>query len=176
MMQKSRWVAVLAMLVLSATGAGRADEGGHATFRGLIDDVTIANAGSWNVSGTWSLTTRGRGKGNFLAVLTMERSDYWLLTTPGADPNNLATRNAHTHHVSVTDGTITPITGGFRLTGAAIVTGNGGVAPFGTSNSVQVDVIGGTIVEFSNVKVTFGGDAATHFGTLPLSGSVKSWR
>jgi hypothetical protein len=177
MMQKSRCAALVALLVLSATTAGRADGGHRLTFSGLLDDVTIASAGSWSVRGTWALTTKGHsGKGDFFAVLTMERSDYFLATNPGADPNDLATRNAHTHHVSVTDGAITPITGGFRLTGTAIVTANGGVAPFGTANSIQVDVIGGTIVQFSNMKLSFRGNAESHFGSLPLSGSVRRWK
>jgi hypothetical protein len=38
---------------------------------------------------------------------------------------------------------------------------------------VQIDVIGGSLVAFSNVTLTFGGAAATHFGSNPIAGVVS---
>ena len=105
----------------------------------------------------------------------MERSDYYLVINPALDPENLATRNAHTHHITLEDAVVTPIAGGFRLTGPATVTGNGAPAPFGAS-TLQVDIIGGSVVSFSNLKLTFGGGAASHFGSQPLSGAVQTSR
>jgi len=111
--------------------------------------------------------------------MNMERADLFFVPPPagtGADANNLAVRNAHTHHIGVKDGTVTAITGGFRVTGPAIVTGNGGVAPFGTNNAVQIDVTGSTVVTYSNIALTFSGDAIKHFGNEPIAGVVRRWR
>ena len=142
-------------------------------FSGVIDDHTIASAGSWEIHGEWSLDLLGAsGTADFSAALNMERSDYWLLTTTGANPNSVATRNPHTHHIVVKGGTVTPITGGFRVTGAALVTGNGSTPPFGGSSTVQVDVTGGDLISPSNIKLTFGGDAVAHFGSQTFSGVV----
>jgi hypothetical protein len=90
----------------------------------------------------------------------------------GANPNSVATRNPHTHHIVVSGGTVTSIPGGFRVTGAALITGNGSTAPFGSSSTVQVDVTGGDLVSPSNIKLTFGGDAVAHFGSQAFSGVV----
>ena len=45
--------------------------------------------------------------------------------------------------------------------------------PFGTNSTLQVDVTGGDLVAYSNVTLTFGGDAAKHFGTNPVAGVVS---
>ncbi|HWT45225.1 MAG TPA: hypothetical protein VN085_04630 [Vicinamibacterales bacterium] len=151
--------------------AAQPPDGVH--FSGVIDDHTIATAGSWEIHGEWSLDLLGTsGKANFSAALNMERSDYWLLTSTGANPNSVAARNPHTHHIVVNGGTVTSIPDGFRVTGAALVTGNGSAAPFGTSSTVQVDVTGGDLVSPSNIKLTFGGDAVAHFGSQAFSGVV----
>ena len=168
------------VLVLLATSTGQAQgpKGFHAS--GSIDDVTVPSAGAWVIHGKWSLDAKEDRNGefstaDFSAVMTMERSDYYLVLNPALDPENLATRNAHTHHITLEDAVVTPIAGGFRLTGPATVTGNGAPAPFGAS-TLQVDIVGGSVVSFSNLKLTFGGGAATHFGSQPLSGAVQKSR
>ena len=40
---------------------------------------------------------------------------------------------------------------------------------------VQIDIIGGTAVAFSNISVTFMGAASNHFGTNPLNGVVSRY-
>jgi hypothetical protein len=144
-------------------------------FAGLINDHTTLGAGAWEIHGSWALHLKGQsGKADFDAALTMERSDYWFVVTPGADPNSVPSRNPHTHHIAVVDGAVTPIAGGFRVTGPAVITGNGATPPFGPSSAVIVDVTGADLVPFSNITVTFTGDAAKHFGTQPVSGVVRS--
>jgi len=136
--------------------------------------------GSWEMHGAWSMDVDGHtGRADFTAVMNMERADLFFTPPPtgtGADANSLAARNPHTHHIAVTDGVITGIPGGFRVTGPATVTGNGGVAPFGTNNTVQIDVTGGAVVRFSNLALTFGGDATKHFGDQPIAGAVRQWK
>ena len=92
------------------------------------------------------------------------------------------TRNSHTHHITVTGGVVTPLSNGFRVTGGAIVTGNGAFpAPFGPNSTLQLDIIGANEVQFSNIQLTFvnnadgsTSDGVKHFGTQPINGVVKS--
>ncbi|MGH7634451.1 MAG: hypothetical protein ACRENC_12025, partial [Gemmatimonadaceae bacterium] len=130
------WLVLVGILVLAAGSGGRAEGPNPLRFSGLINDYTIAMFGSWEMHGVWSLETRERSRtADFTAEMTMERSDYWLATTPGVDVNNIATRNPHTHHIAVRDGVLTTIANGFRVTGPATITGNGSTAPFGTVSS-----------------------------------------
>ena len=160
-----RWISVL--LMASSLGFGNPPE--VANVSGIIHDHTSVSAGSWELQGEYSLKTKGNGKADFSAILTMERSDYWAVTS-GSDPN---ARSAHTHHVTLVDGTLTPITGGFEVSGTAAITANGNAAPFGLYSPVVIDITGGDTVTLSNIKVTFQGAAAGHFGQLPLSGVVR---
>jgi len=170
-------LALVGLFVLSAGTWTRAEAPDGLKLTGFINDYTVASAGSWEIHGAWSLHAKGSsGKADFSAALTMERSDYWLATTPSADPNNPATRNAHTHHIDVTDAAVTAIPNGFRLTGAATITANGSTPPFGTASTIQIDITGGDLVELSNVKLTFGGNAVSHFGAQPLSGVIRTRR
>ena len=173
-----QWAALVGTLVLAAGTGGQANGSRKVHFSGLVDDVTIATVGSWAIHGVWSLDMKEHsGVADFTAALDMERSDYFFVANPTADPNLLTVRNAHTHHIAIVGGTVTPITGGFRVSGpAALITGNGATPPFGTSSTLQVDITGGDLVAFSNVKLTFGGDAVAHFGALPVSGVVRRWK
>lgn len=64
---------------------------------------------------------------------------------------------------------------GFRVSGPVTITGNGNFPPpFGPNSTVQIDVIGGNHLVFSNIKMTFGGDAANHFGSQPVNGVVRN--
>jgi hypothetical protein len=161
--------AVVAMLVCTAFAQNPVH------FRGTINDYTPANvAGPWQVNGHWSLDLVGAsGTANFSASLNMVRSDLGVVLN-GNDLNSPAQRNAHAHHISV-QGTVTPLANGFRVTGTAIVTANGNYPPpFGAPSTLQIDVIGGNTVKFSNIKLTFGGAAANHFGTQTVNGVVRS--
>jgi hypothetical protein len=179
-----RWLALVGLLILAVGSRGQArgerDSSDHdddqVRFSGLINDHTTATAGSWEVHGVWKLDVKERsGTADFLAELTMERADYWFLTNPNppADPNSLIARNAHTHHIRVTDAIVAALANGFRVSGAATLTGNGATPPFGTSSTVQLDVTGGDLVTYSNITLTFGGDAVKHFGPGPLAGVVS---
>ena len=137
---------------------------------GVINDYTPANVGGpWVVGGDWTVTLRGdSGTADFSAALTMVRSDLGV-----SDLNSPAARNAHTHHIRVFRGTLTAIPNGFRISGPATITGNGSFPPpFGGSSTLQIDVTGGNTVVLSNIKLTFSGDAAAHFGTQPVNGVV----
>jgi hypothetical protein len=172
-----QWVALVGIFVLTAASGGQADGARGVHFNGLINDVTIASAGSWAIHGVWSLDLKGEsGEADFTAALDMERSDLFFVTNSTADPNLLATRNAHTHHIAIVNGTVTSIPNGFRVSGPATVTGNGSTPPFGTASTLQVDVTGGDLVAFSNVKLIFGGNAVVHFGSQPVSGVVRHWK
>jgi hypothetical protein len=181
-----RWLRSLALvgvLVLAASSGGQAHAQKSLHLKGLINDFTIPTFGSWEVRGIWSLdTNRESNRADFTAELTMERSDLFFVNTPGSDPGNLATRNAHTHHIGVRDAEVTPITGGFRVSGPAgmtVITGNGSTAPFETTpptSTLQIDVTGGNLVTFSNVTLTFGGAAVKHFGSAAVAGVVRSWK
>jgi hypothetical protein len=155
---------------------GSLDDDQRLQYNGVLNDHSIATAGSWEVHGVWTLSVKGNsGKADFSAAITMERADLWFVTTPNppADPNSLAARNAHTHHISLNDGLVAPILNGFRVSGPVTLTGNGATPPFGTSSTIQVDITGGNLVAQSNINVTFFGDAVKHFGAQPYAGVVS---
>jgi hypothetical protein len=171
-------MARIGVFTLAGSGAVIAQTPTQVRFTGLINDYTAATlslAGPWEVRGEWSLALQGSaGKADFSAAITMIRSDLWV-STSGANPDDPAARVPHTHHIGVSGGVVTPITGGFRVTGTATVTGNGNPAPFGLNSPIQIDISGGSSVAYSNIKITFGGGAAGHFGTQPLDGVVSAW-
>jgi hypothetical protein len=127
---------------------------------GTVSDYTDAAnaAGPWNITGDWSAELRGRsGRVDFIVSLAMVRS------TTGAA--------SHTHHVALLDATVTRIANGYRISGDAVITNSGGPAPF-SGSPLAVEVTGGSAVEFSNIKLTFGGAAVGHFGDQPIEGVV----
>jgi hypothetical protein len=77
----------------------------------------------------------------------------------------------HTHHIGLVDGTVTALPNGWRISGNAVITGNGNVAGFSPS-PIVVEITGGNAVAASNIKLTFDGAAVSHFGTQPLDGVV----
>ena len=156
------WVAQIGVLLALSIGA-LAQTPTQVKFSGLFNDYTPASVSSaWEVRGEWSLKVNGdSGTADFSAALTMG------LSTPTA-------RNAHTHHITLVDGVVTPLANGFRVTGTPTITGNGSYPPpFGANSTAQIDITGGNTVTFSNIKLTFGGDAATHFGSQPVNGVVR---
>ena len=180
-----RWLALIGLLSLAVNGRGQAQEpdrggpdGDRVVFNGQINDHTIATFGSWEIHGPWTFYQKAHGtRADFTAALSMERADLWFLTTiPAPDPNSLTVRNAHTHNITLTDGIVTAISNGIRVTGPATLTGNGATPPFGTSSTMTIDITGGNLVPFSNITLTFAGDAAKHFGTEAIAGVVSSIR
>ncbi len=134
-----------------------------AHFSGLFNDYTPTTVagGPYEMHGKWSLNLdQERGSATFSAEMTMEMADF-AASSSGYDPTML---NAHTHHISVTDGVIhndpsdpinwqstcipvppfkPAVTGGFVVTGTAYVTGNGGNPPFGNPSPVTICILGG---------------------------------
>jgi hypothetical protein len=157
-------------------------------FSGVVNDYTpsTVSGGPYEIRGDWSLDVVG-GSANFSADLNMETSDYGISDATKVDPTNPATRNAHTHHISVTNATVsydtsvcpanTPATtlSGLVVTGTATTAANGGPAPFDSkgSSTLQVCIMGGAEVSYSNVTLVYVGPATGHFGTQPIHGVVR---
>jgi hypothetical protein len=154
--------AAMVVTIALAIGAPAAAQSAAPTkLEGVINDYTdVASAsGAWHITGDWSAHLKGQsGKVDFVASLTMIRS------TSGGSP--------HTHHVALTDGQVTAIPNGYRISGQAAITSNGALAGF-TGSHIDIELTGSTALTFSNVKITFGGAGAIgHFGDLPLDGVV----
>jgi hypothetical protein len=65
----------------------------------------------------------------------------------------------------------------FMVSGTAnFIAANGNPAPFEKNGSsmLQVCITGGSNVTYSNMTLVFTGPAATHFGTQPIHGAVRS--
>jgi len=77
-------------------------------FKGAINDYSpsTVSGGPWEIRGLWSLDVERSGTANFSADLTMETSDYGISGTTQVDPANPATRSPHTHHISMTNATV----------------------------------------------------------------------
>lgn len=157
-------------------------------FKGVINDYSPSTVpgGTWEIRGAWSLDVERSGTANFSADLTMETSDYGISGTTQVDPANPGTRTPHTHHISMTNATVSydtsvcpannpPTTGsGVVVTSPATTTGNGGPAPFeskGTS-TLQVCLTGGALVNYSNLTLVYTGPATGHFGPQAIHGVV----
>src|ERR1035437_481036 len=138
-------------------------------FKGVINDYSpsTVSGGPWEIRGPWSLDVQRSGTANFSADLTMETSDYGITGATQVDPTNPSTRSPHTHHISMTNATVSydttvcpanspPTTGpGVVVTSTATTTGNGGPAPFEAkgASTLQVCITGGSTVEFSNMSL-----------------------
>jgi hypothetical protein len=161
-LRRMAWLAIF-VAALSTTGFART--GFQTKLEGTINDFTadLDGGGPWIVQGPWTLDIQGTsGKGDFSASLGMVRSDN-------------PARAAHTHHVGLTNGDVTPIAGGYRITGGATMTSNGNQAGF-SGSQITIEVVGGNAVPLSNVRLTFGGASAVHFGTEPLDGVITRAR
>jgi hypothetical protein len=172
-----RLVVRIGVLVLAVSTGALAQAPKHMIFRGLISDYTPQTingqpVGTWEMRGVWSLKVKGwDGKADFSAALAMVHSD---LGVTGGDLNSSVARGAHTHHITLVDATVTPLANGFRVSGPAIVTGNGAFpAPFGPNSALQIDITGGNTIVYSNIQLTFTGDAVKHFGSQPINGVVR---
>ena len=184
----TRAARLMASLILAmASGAMAQGPGSGWHLNGLISDYTEVSgvSGPWEMRGEWSLRfDRESATANFSATLNMTHSDYWVVENPGSADDNTATgRHPHTHHITVTHASVTPLaTGGFEVTGPVYVTNDGNPAPFmskcstSTPCTLTVDVTGGTVVQLSNLGMTFEGPPTAHFGTAPIHGVVRKPR
>jgi hypothetical protein len=159
-------------------------------FSGLIHDYTpsTVSGGPYEMRGEWSLDVVRGGIANFSADMAMETSDYGITGATQVDPTNPATRSPHTHHITVTNATVTydmsvcpanspPTTAqGLVINATATTSGNGGPATFEAKgpSTVQVCITGGTEVSFSNMTLVYTGPATGHFGSQPIHGVVRS--
>jgi hypothetical protein len=157
-------------------------------FKGVVNDYSpsTVSGGPWEIRGTWSLDVERSGTANFSADLTMETSDYGISDTTKVDPTNPATRSPHTHHISLTNATVSydtsvcpanspPTTGGgVVVTSTATTAANGSPAPFEAkgASTLQVCITGGPQVNFSNMTLVYTGPATGHFGPQAIHGVV----
>jgi hypothetical protein len=155
----SLWhAAALVAVGLALTGQGRPQNDNH--LGGLIHHYADAPATDpWHLSGKWAAWLQGNsGKADFTASISMVKA-------------NNANRQPHTHHITLTGGSVTAIPNGIRIAGMASVTGNGA---FAFDDPLTVDIIGGSAVTYSNIIVTFSSTPGlNHFGAAPLRGVVS---
>lgn len=184
------WVGRSMVLLLLATGTSAVAQNSKSKeFNGVINaytsqtmatmGTTTTATGPYEVRGPWVLTLKEDAtKADFYAALNMGFSDGWVLTKNGGNGNfDPAARGAHTHHIVVSDGEVSAIPNGFKVTGLATFTLNGGPAPPTIEPSmVVIEVTGGDKVEYSNITLTFESPGSKHFGAEALPGVVKSIR
>jgi hypothetical protein len=154
-------VAALITIALVLSMPGQTQTSTPMRFVGIVDDFTAAldSSGPWQISGEWVLLLKASsGKADFSVPINMVRADS-------------TTRSAHTHHVVLSDAVVTTLSNGFSISGNAIITSNGSVAGF-SGSQVDVLVTGGDTLPYSNITLTFGGGAASHFGDQPFHGVV----
>lgn len=180
----------LSLLLLVSATCAFAQDRKPVHFAGVLNDYSPVNpniAGSpYEMHGQWSVDLHEWGRtGDFYADMTM--SDYG--TTNGVLDATKGGQSPHTHHVRLTNVTVTwdmtgcpvyakPVpTGGFQLNGTvSLITGNGGPAPFETNpitSTLQVCVVGNSEIPYANMTMVFGGPATNHFGTQPIHGVVR---
>jgi hypothetical protein len=160
-------------------------------YAGVINDYTPVdpniNGSPYEMHGQWSVDLDGQGHGDFYADITM--SNY--ATTNGVLDGTKGGQDPHTHHIRLTQATVTPnMTGcpvylfppplmGFQLNGTVSqLTGNGNLAPFEPpappTSQLQVCITGAAEVAYANMTMAFTGNAATHFGTQGIHGVVRT--
>src|SRR5271163_2931386 len=156
-----------------ALAPARAQDLRPVSFSGTLHDYSpsTVSGGPYEMRGEWTLDVTRGGSANFSADMAMETSDYGITGATQVDPANPATRSPHTHHISVTNATVSydtsvcpanspPTTGtGLVVTGTATTSGNGSPASFESkgSSTLQICIIGGSEVDFSNVTLVYTG-------------------
>jgi hypothetical protein len=188
---KIRFAMALCGIISLAVAAGpaRAQDLRRVHFAGLINDYSPSNetGGPYEIRGQWSLDIDRTGTASFTADLNMETSDYGITSATQVDPTNPATRSPHTHHITITNASVSydlsvcpansPATTsqGVVVSGTATTTGNGGPASFESkgASTLQVCITGGSEVQFSNVTLVYTGPATGHFGPQPIHGVVN---
>jgi hypothetical protein len=187
---KIQYGRALGVALTLALGLAQAQDLRRVQFSGTLNDYspsTVAG-GPYEMRGDWTMDVGSSlGTANFSAAINMETSDYGISGATQVDPANPATRGQHTHHITVTNAAVTydtsvcpansPATtgSGVVVTGAVSISGNGAPAPFESkgSSTVQICIIGGPEIEYSNFTMVFTGPATTHFGPQAIHGVVK---
>ena len=164
-------VAMAMAMSLHASAQETAQTHVSGTFNDYVQVEAGAGAGAWHVTGAWTVKVNpASNKGEFIGSLLGVRSDLWVLLTQ-ADPANPALRTPHTHHIGLLEADVTALSNGIRLEGTAVITANGSAAPY-SGSMVRIDITGGGLIRFSNIKLTFLGTAIDHFGPQPYDGLV----
>src|SRR5688572_27967593 len=159
--RKSRFAAAVLLAFALIVTQASAQNPAPSHLGGTIGDYVWVESGpglgAWFVSGEWSMHVEGAsGKADFTASLQGVRSDLWVLQN-SMNPAT-ANRGSHTHHIGITKGQVTSIPNGFKVSGTATISANGNLAPY--SNAlVEVEITGGNLLQFSNMKLTFFGMA-----------------
>lgn len=194
----SRFVGLLLALGVASTIAALAQVPQVVHFSGVINDYVPLNptvkGSPWEMHGEWTLDlNRFRNTANFAADLTM--SGYGKTSTGAPDPAQPG-QSPHTHHIRLTNATVTwnpddcppssPATyGGFEVKATvSLLTGNGSNAPFEAqppSSVLQVCLTGGEnaySIAYSNITLVFqsGSPALAHFGGQVIHGVVRDWK
>ncbi|MGA2728972.1 MAG: hypothetical protein ABSE96_14275 [Terracidiphilus sp.] len=186
-------VYVSSLLLLFSGMSVLAQNGKPVHFTGLINDYSPATVkgGPWEMHGQWrmDLHSEWRGEVTTIADFSADMTMSGYGTTAGVADATKGGLNAHTHHIKLTNQTVTwnmdgcPVvspatTAGFQINGTvSLVTGNGSNAPFETtppSSTLQVCVTGGDEVSYSNVSLVFGAPATSHFGSQAIHGVVRT--
>ncbi|HEU5400918.1 MAG TPA: hypothetical protein VFU86_06150 [Terriglobales bacterium] len=194
---KSVCVGVVLAVTFALCAVASAQVPGQLKLRGEINDYTpVTTGGPWEMHGEWSLHVLKQVDGQpqvaeFSAEVDMERSDYGVMVNGMNDFSDPVGRHAHTHHITL-NGEVTGLLRdknnaviGFEVKGVATITGNGNPPPdFDPLTNLTIDITGGTLVKYSNLKLTFGtspsnppahgASAVDHFGPYALNGVVKS--
>lgn len=188
-------VRALALILLVPTTGALAQERRPVHFTGLLNDyvplLTTVKGSPYEMHGQWSMDVNPRwGTADFSADMTM--SSFGRTAEGAVDPTQ-PLQGPHTHHIKLTNATIswnmtgcpayaTPTEMGFQINGTvSLLTGNGTNGGFETtppSSTLQVCVTGGLDVPFSvttsNITLVFVGPATSHFGTQAIHGVVRA--
>ncbi|HEX4322363.1 MAG TPA: hypothetical protein VHZ52_15735 [Acidobacteriaceae bacterium] len=192
-------VRALSLLLLASGSCALAQDRGPIHFTGLINDYTpsTVKGGPYEMHGQWTMDIYldRRVESGFVADFSadMTMSDYG--TTNGLPDATKGGQSPHTHHIKLTNKTVTtnmdgcptfsPATlTGFQINGTvSLITGNGSKAPFENpdgppASTLQVCITGGDPVQYSvtnsNISLVFGGPATSHFGTQAIHGVVRN--
>ena len=196
----SSTLCAIVLLALATGSAALAQDPPPRHLGGTISDYTpliptLTPTGPWEMRGHWSLHVKGdSGKADFSAFMTMELSDSGVAAA-GKNLTDPASRSAHTHHILMTDASVSADpadlascpafspsnTAKLVVTGPAnFISGNGNAAPFEKlgPTTLQVCISGGTDgtseVTYSNITLVMTGPAADkHFGHQAIHGAVR---
>jgi hypothetical protein len=185
----------LALILLVSTKCALAQERGPVHFTGLLNDyvplLTTVKGSPYEMHGQWSMDVHPEwGTADFSADMTM--SSFGKTAEGAVDPTQPLV-NPHTHHIKLTNVSITwDMTGcppyatatqmGFQINGTvSLLTGNGSNGSFETNpptSTLQVCVTGGLDVPLSvpdsNITLMFAGPATSHFGPQAIHGVVRT--
>jgi hypothetical protein len=188
-------VRTLSLFLLVAVTCALAQEPTPAHFSGLINDYSpsTVKGGPWEMHGQWVLDLhREWGNPSKVADFNADMTMSGYGTTAGVADATKGGAGAHTHHIKLTNATVTwnmngcptfspAALTGFQVNGTVtLMTGNGSNAPFESSppsSTLQICITGGDEVQYSitnsNITLVFGAPATSHFGTQAIHGVVR---